>query len=102
LSRLEVVLTILVAQLELREAQLLQELFVPLQGLLFLSVVRAVIGRALVNRAVGELFPATEGAVAVRAPITSFGRAEARRELRQAATDFAAELRGATSIVAVK
>src|SRR5215469_13343606 len=80
LSWLEVVLAVLVAELELREAELLQEPFVPLQGSLFLPVVRAMVARALVDRAVGLLFPAIEGAVAVRAPVTSFRRAETRRD----------------------
>ena len=102
LSGLEMVLAVLVAELELREAKFLEEFFVPLQGLLFLEIVRAVVGRALVNRAVGLLFPAVEGAVAVGAPVTSFPRAEARRKLRQATTDLAVELRGPTTIVEVE
>jgi hypothetical protein len=102
LSRLEVVLAVLVAELELREAELLQKPFVPLQGMLFLHVVGAAVRRALVNRAVGLLLPAVEGAVAIGAPVTSLGRAEARRELRQATADLAVELRGPTTIVEVK
>jgi len=73
-----------------------------MQGLLFLEVVGAVVAGAFVNRAVGTLFPAVEGAVAVRAPVTSFRRAETRRELRQATTDLAVELRDSTTIVEVE
>jgi hypothetical protein len=102
LSRLEVVLAILVAQLELREAELLEELLVPLQGLLFLSVVGAVVARALVDGAVGELLPAIESAVAVRAPITSFRGLEPGNQLRQAATELAAQLRALAAIVEIE
>jgi hypothetical protein len=96
------ILAVLVAELELREAELLQKSFVPLEGLLFLHVAGAAVRRALVDRAVVLLLPAVEGTVAVGTPVASLGRAEARRELRQATTDLAVQLRGPTTIVEVK
>jgi hypothetical protein len=95
LSGLEAVFPILVAQLELGEAQLLQQFLVPLQSLLLLQVVRAAVARALVDRGVRALFPAVEGAVAVATPVTGgVGQAMARSQLRQTATDFATQLAG--------
>jgi len=73
-----------------------------MQGLLFLEVVGAVVAGAFVNRAVGTLFPAVEGAVAVRTPIRSFPWAMAPSELTQAATDFAAQLGAAVPIVEIE
>src|SRR6516225_4899804 len=103
LSRLKVVFPILVAELELGEAQLLQQFLIPLQSLLLLHVVRAVITRALVDGGVGALFPAVEGAVAVGTPVTGgMGQAMARSELRQTATDFATQLAGLATIVEVE
>jgi len=103
LSGPKVVCPILVAQLELGEAQLLQQFFVPLQGLLLLQVVRAAVARALIDRGVGALFPAVEGAVAVGTPIAGgVGEAKARSELRQEATDFATQLAGLATIVEVE
>ena len=102
LSGLKVVLAILVAQLELREAQLLEQLLVPLQSMLLLQVVRAAVARALVDRGVGTLFPAVEGAVAVGTPIRSFPGAMTGRKLGQAATDFAKQLAGLAAIVEVE
>jgi hypothetical protein len=102
LSGLKVVLAILVAQLELREAQLLEQLLVPLQSMLLLQVVRAAVARALVDRGVGTLFPAVEGAVAVRTPVRSVSGAMRGRELGQAATDFAKQLAGLAAIVEVE
>jgi hypothetical protein len=96
------VFAILVAQLELGEAQLLQQFLIPLQSLLLLDVVRAAIARTLVDRAIRTLFPAVEGALAVGTPITGrVGEAMARSELRQQATDFAAQLAGLATIVEV-
>ena len=103
LGGLKVVFAVLVAQLELREAEFLEQLFVPVQSLLFLEVMRAVIARAFVDGAVGTLLPAVEGAVAVRAPITGrAGRTMVASQLRQATTDFTAQLAGLTTIVAVE
>ena len=73
-----------------------------MQGLLFLEVVGAVVAGAFVNRAVGTLFPAVEGAVAVRTPVRSFPWAMAPGELRQAAADFAAQLGAAVAIVEIE
>ena len=102
LSGLKVVLAILVAQLELGKAQLLQELLIPLQGLLFLEVVGAAVARALVDRGVRALFPAVEGTVAVGTPVRSLGRTLAASELRPAATDFTTQLAGLATIVEVE
>jgi hypothetical protein len=102
LGRLEMIFAILIAQLELGEAQFLQELLVPVQGLLLLQVVRAVIVGALVDRTVGALFPAVEGALTVRAPVNGFRVPMAASDLRQLATDFAAQLAGLTTIVEVE
>jgi len=103
LGGLKVVFAVLVAQLELREAEFLEQLFVPVQSLLFLEVMRAVIARAFVDGAVGTLLPAVEGAVAVRAPITGrAGRTMVASQLRQATTDFTAQLAGLAAIVAVE
>ena len=99
LSGLKVVFPILVAGLELGETQLLQQLLVPLQGLLLLEVVRAVVARALVEGGVGALFPAVEGTAAVPTPVTGLGLTMAASELRQAATDFAVQLAGLATIV---
>jgi len=102
LGGLEVVFTILIAQLELRAAELLEQLLVPVQGLLLLEVVRATLGRTFVEGAVGPLFPAEEGTAAVGAPVRSFGGAMTTGDLRDAATDFATQLAGVTAIVAVE
>ena len=102
LGGLEVVLAILVAQLELRAAELLQQLLVPVQGLLLLPVMRAVLARAFVDGAVGTLLPAEEGVAAVGAPVRSFRRAMTASDLRDAATDFAAQLAGFPAIVGVE
>lgn len=102
LGRPEMVLAVLVAEFELREKELLQELLVPLQSSPFLQVMRAVVARTLVDGAVVKLFPAVEGAVAIRAPVRSFRRAMAGSELRQAATDFAAQLGALTAVVEVE
>jgi len=102
LSGLKVVLAILVAQLELREAELLEQLLVPLQSMLLLQVARAAVTRALVDGALGALFPAVEGAVAVGAPIRSFPGAMTGRELGQAATDFAKQLAGLATVIEVE
>src|SRR5262250_246192 len=103
LSGLEVVFPILVAQLELGEAQLLQQFLIPLQSLLLLEVMRAAVARTFVERGVGALFPAVEGAVAVGTPVTGgVGEAMARSELRQKATDFATQLAGLATIVEVE
>ena len=102
LGGLKVVFAILVAQLELRAAELLEQLLVPVQRLLLLEVVRAARGRTFVDGAVGTLLPAEEGAAAVGAPVRSFGGAMTACDLRQAATDFAAQLAGVTAIVAVE
>src|SRR5262249_51172259 len=102
LSWLEVILPILIAQLELGEAQLLQQFFVPLQSLLLLPVVKAAIARALIDGAVRALFPAVEGAVTVRTPVRGLGRTMAASELRQAATDFAVQLASLPTIVEVE
>jgi hypothetical protein len=69
---------------------------------LLLEIVRAAVGGALVEGAVGTLFPAVEGAVAVRAPVRSFRRAIRAGKRGQAATDFAAQLAGLAAIVAVE
>jgi hypothetical protein len=103
LSELKVVFAILIAELELGEAQLLQQLLVPLQSLLLLEVVRAAVARALIEGGVGALLPAIEGAVAVGTPVTGgVGEAMARSELRQATTDFATQLAGLATIVEVE
>ena len=102
LGGLEVVLAILVAQLELRAAQLLQQLLVPVQRLLLLPVVRAVLARAFVDGAVGTLLPGEEGVAAVGAPVRSFRRAMTASDLRDTATDFAAQLAGFPAIVGVE
>ncbi len=102
MGRLEVVLAVLVAQFELREAELLEEFLVPVQGLLLLEVGRAVVAGAFVNRAVGALFPAVQGAVAVGAPVRSWGGTMARSPLRQTAADFAAQLGAPAAIVEVE
>ncbi len=51
LGGLEVIFPVLVAQLEWGEAQLLQELLVPVQGLLLREVVRTAVMRTRVDRA---------------------------------------------------
>jgi hypothetical protein len=70
---------------------------------LLLEVVRAVIARTLIDGTVGTLFPAVEGAVAVRTPVTSrAGGTMAASEWRQALADFTAHLAGLAAIVEVK
>jgi hypothetical protein len=97
------ILAVLVAELELREAELLQKPFIPLQGMLFLQVVGAALRRALVDRAVVLLLPAIEGASAVRTPVTGGASGTmAGSQLRQVAADFAAQLGLLAAIVKVE
>jgi hypothetical protein len=70
--------------------------------MLLLQVARAAVARALVDGAVGALFPAVEGAVAVGTPIRSFPGAMTGRKLGQAAADFAKQLAGLAAIVEVE
>jgi hypothetical protein len=70
--------------------------------MLLLQVARAAVARALVDGAVGTLFPAVEGAVAVGTPIRSFPGAMTGRKLGQAATDFAKQLAGLAAIVEIE
>ena len=102
LGRLKMVFAIRVAQLELRAAELLEQLLIPVQRLLLLEVVGTALARAFVDGAVGTLLPAEKGAAAVGAPVRSFGGTMTTSDLRQAATDFAAQLAGVTAIVAVE
>ncbi len=81
----EVIFPILVAELELGEAQLLQKLLIPVQGLLLLGD-----SGGSGHRAVGTLFPSVEGALAVRTPVRSLAGTMTKSDLRQASTDFAA------------
>jgi hypothetical protein len=67
LGRGEMIFPILVAELELGEAQLLQKPFAGAEGPELLEVMGAAVAGALVEGAVGTLFPAVERAVAVRA-----------------------------------
>jgi hypothetical protein len=70
---------------------------------LLLEEVRAVIARAFIEGRVGTLFPAVKGAVTVGTPVMSrAGEAMAASQLRQATTDFAKQLAGLATIVAVE
>ena len=102
LGRLKMVFAILIAQLELGGTELLQQLFVPPQRLLLLEVVRALVGGALVEGAVGTLLPAEKRGLAVGAPVRSFRGAQVRSDLGEAATNFAAQLAGVAAIVGVE
>ena len=57
---------------------------------------------ALIDRAIGPLFPTVEGTVTVRAPVRGLSGTMAGSDLGQAATDFAAQLAGLAAIVAVE
>ena len=102
LSRLEVILPILVAQLELGETEPLQQPFVPVQGGFLLEVVGAAVVGTFIEGAVRTLFPTVEGTLAVRTPVRGFVGAMARRDWRQAATDFAAQLAGLATVVEIE
>ena len=102
LGRLKMVFAILIAQLELGGTELLQQLFVPVQGLLLLEVVRTTLARTFVEGTVDTLFPAEEGVATIGAPVRSLRRPMTTRDLRQAATDFATQLAGLAAIVAVE
>jgi hypothetical protein len=99
LSRLEVILPILVAQLELGQTQLLQQSFVPVQGRFLLQIV--VVG-TLIEGAVRTLFPTVEGTLAVRTPVRGLAGPMTGSDLRQTPTDLAAQLAGLATVVAVK
>jgi len=102
LRGLKVVFAILIAQLELGGAELLEELFFPVQCGLLLPVVRTARGRAFVNGAVSTLLPAEKRAVAVGAPVRSLEGAEGRSEGGEAATNLAAQLARFAAIVGVE
>jgi len=102
LGGLKVVGAILVAQLELRGEELVEQLLVPVERLLLLLVVRTGVERAFVDRAVGPLFPAGQDVVAVGAPVGSFRGAQMGSDLGEAATNFAAQLAGLAAIVGVE
>ena len=102
LSRLEVILSILVAQLELGQTQLLQQPFVPVQGRFLLLVVGAAVVGTFIEGAVRTLFPTVESALAVRTPVRGLTGPMTGSDLRQTATDFAAQLAGLATIIAVE
>jgi hypothetical protein len=70
--------------------------------MLLLKVARAAVARTLVEGAVGTLFPAVEGTVAVGTPIRSFPGAMAGRKLGQAAADFTKQLAGLATVIEVE
>jgi len=63
---------------------------------------RAAVVGALVEGAIGPLFPTVEGTVTVRAPVRGLSGTVAGSDLGQAATDFAAQLASLTAIVAIE
>ena len=98
----EVVLAILIVELELRGTELLPQLFVPVQGLELLLIMRAAERRTFIDGAVGALLPAEQGGMAVRAPVRRFRGAQVRSDLGVAVTNLAAQLRGFAAIVGVE
>jgi len=70
--------------------------------MLLLQVARAAVARTLVDGAVGTLFPAVEGTVAVGTPIRSFAGAMAGRKLGQAVADFTKQLAGLATVIEVE
>jgi hypothetical protein len=70
--------------------------------MLLLQVARAAVARTLVEGAVGTLFPAVEGTVAVGTPIRNFPGAMAGRKLGQAAADFTKQLAGLATVIEIE
>lgn len=102
LRRSEVIFPILIAQFELRQTHLLQESFIPFQGVFLLPVMGAAVVITLVDSAIGATLPAVERSLAIGTVVTRFTRAVLAFELRQSRAYFAAQLGGTSAVVEVQ